>query len=387
MPNLRNALSDYGQWSQAHPWKSAAIGFVPVVGQAQGVADTAEALNRKAYGEAGFNALMTVFPFGRAAKALKGRAGIVAGEKAATANQEALGKAKELMRSGADRATIHAQTGWWQGPDRKWRFEIDDSAAKISDRPLPTHNVTIGGEDLGWHEGWKVGDVLEHNELYKAYPELKGVESSFMQGNGAKYQPIGEGWISYGEGYKRPIHTPEQQAAIDAAFKRADEAASRNSPDFDALADEAMALQSQGVGNRLHDTSGVTLHELQHAIQETEGFAKGGNPQQFIAEYNRVLRDYNDQIDAINEQLKRAVGTPRYDELLQERSYLVKEIQKIEGAHGFGAQEKGHDTYRRLAGEAEARAVQARRNFPAGLRAQRPFWEDFDVPESEQIIR
>lgn len=71
------------------------------------------------------------------------------------------------------------------------------------------------------------------------------------------------------------------------------------------------------------------LHELQHGIQRREGTSTGGSP------------------------------TRRLD----------------------------FDTYQRLSGETEARAVERRANLTPEQRAARPPWLDYDVPESQQIVR
>lgn len=82
------------------------------------------------------------------------------------------------------------------------------------------------------------------------------------------------------------------------------------------------------------------LHEIQHAIQRVEGTAIGGNPKEFLS------------------------GSAQY-------------------APGADAWEQ----YRRLAGEAEARNVQTRRDFTPAQRKARPPWTTLDVPESEQTVR
>ena len=45
------------------------------------------------------------------------------------------------------------------------------------------------------------------------------------------------------------------------------------------------------------------------------------------------------------------------------------------------------DWYHRLAGETEARAVESRTNLSPAQRRARPPWLDYDVPESQQIVR
>ena len=47
-----------------------------------------------------------------------------AGPKAATADLEALRQAKEMAEQDVAAETIRQQTGWFQGMDGKWRFEI-----------------------------------------------------------------------------------------------------------------------------------------------------------------------------------------------------------------------------------------------------------------------
>ena len=44
-----------------------------------------------------------------------------------------------------------------------------------------------------------------------------------------------------------------------------------------------------------------------------------------------------------------------------------------------------YDFYRKLAGEAEARATQKRQALSAAERRNRPFWRDLDVSEDELI--
>ena len=83
-----------------------------------------------------------------------------AGEKAITANVGKLDQAKALLEKGADEVEIWQKTGWFKDKDEAWKFEIGDSNAKLNP------NFQSGG---------KLGDLLEHKELFKAYPELKDV--------------------------------------------------------------------------------------------------------------------------------------------------------------------------------------------------------------------
>ena len=83
-----------------------------------------------------------------------------AGEKAITANVGKLDQAKAMLEKGADEVEIWQKTGWFKDKDGAWKFEIDDSSAKLNP------NFQSGG---------RLGELLEHEELFKAYPELKDV--------------------------------------------------------------------------------------------------------------------------------------------------------------------------------------------------------------------
>ena len=67
--------------------------------------------------------------------------------------------------AGDDRAEVLIETGWFQGRDGQWRFEIDDSQARLK-KPLPSSDKAEAA----------LGEVLEHEALFKAYPQLKSVK-------------------------------------------------------------------------------------------------------------------------------------------------------------------------------------------------------------------
>ena len=83
-----------------------------------------------------------------------------AGEKAITANVGKLDQAKAMLENGADEVEIWQKTGWFKDKDGAWKFEIGDSKARLNP------NFKSGG---------KLGELLEHEELFKAYPELKDI--------------------------------------------------------------------------------------------------------------------------------------------------------------------------------------------------------------------
>ena len=83
-----------------------------------------------------------------------------AGQKAITANVGKLDQAKAMLEKGADEVEIWQKTGWFKDKDGAWKFEIGDGKAKLNP------NFQIGG---------RLGELLDHEGLFKAYPELKDV--------------------------------------------------------------------------------------------------------------------------------------------------------------------------------------------------------------------
>ena len=133
-----------------------------------------------------------------------------AGEKALNASANKLSKAKAMLEKGEDEVKIWQSTGWYKDKDGAWKFEIDDSPAKIKNQNAD-----------------KLGDLLEHKELFKAYPELKDIKIKKI------IDEKGEN-LGYYDPNKKEI-------AI----------------------------------NNIGDKS-TLMHEVQHAIQNIEGFARGG---------------------------------------------------------------------------------------------------------------
>lgn len=97
---------------------------------------------------------------------------IFAGEKAyaelkyAPVKADKLSKAQAMAKEGKNELEIWRDTGWFRDKDGAWKFEIGDKNAKLNPK---------------FQSGGKLGELLEHNELFKAYPELRDVKVVKMQ--------------------------------------------------------------------------------------------------------------------------------------------------------------------------------------------------------------
>lgn len=205
-----------------------------------------------------------------------------AGPMAKTANHQLLALAKEMLGKKAAPEQIWKETGWFQGADKKWRFEISDHAASLNPKAAKAfEEANIG--DAYKHNADR---VMQHPELFEAYPDLWRANIDLTKGGGYPYRPSG--------------HYSVQESGR-----------------------ESIGVNANTVGR----ANSMALHELQHAIQQREGFAQG-------ADFNAV----------------------------------------------------GMKDYVRSAGEVEASNVQRRKFMTPSERAAVPPWETENVPRNDQIV-
>lgn len=287
-----------------------------------------------------------------------------AGENAQTANKELLTKAKSAVESGLDPEVIRQETGWFKGADGKWRFELDDSDINFKDT----------GSYMASHikSGVKLGDLIQADKLFNAYPDLKNITVKTSADGGIYYSP-----------------------KTDEIF-------------FDG-------------GEMVDNAKGSLLHEVQHAIQQREGFAQGGSPSEFrdinrtkialdgnknklrtllgnnpkeaavYSEMNRLLKQYQgfDNMPAEIEQ--------KYDSLLGEmqgevgRNILDLDFEirtaQMRLREGNADILTAEDQYRRLAGEVEAKNVQLRLPLTEEQRKAFSPKDTQGIPDEQQRVR
>lgn len=307
-----------------------------------------------------------------------------AGRNANGANLESLREAQEMLSAGADMESIRKATGWHEGMDGKWRWEIDDSKMEyhragdaLFGRNHPEYaeqqrleqkmlygeltdteqarlralTETWGRERSRLSERVERGnarleDVLDHEELFRAYPQLRHVRVVFDE------TPKGVLGSFSAEGNQITISEELRDAPQD-----------------------------------------VLIHEIQHAIQNAEGFAKGSNRQYWEEKLTNgdeiqskgfqearekliqfQLDEANEEVLALRDQLEKAGelddGFREYDRIWEEaeRRGLDKKINEY-----YDLRENYYDQlhkpqrsvpselYYNTAGEIEARDAANRR--------------------------
>lgn len=289
--------------------------------------------------------------------------------------------------------------------DRVPRVEVDDSGASLFNHdPMEAalerfRRGEIGIEDLQAarqeprRQPWldpelrrkEMSDVLDHPALYEARPDMARV------------------------GYVRDA-TSQRVNIGNAAYS------------------EPENLVVMGASADINDVRASTLHELQHALQERGGMARGGSPEQMAKLRAQLANkmDFDTTVSALAREAEQNFSgnvdmaakelndlgievTPEHIQRLMKigTKAAIKSGEESQAAlsrlmgSGKGPQ-SDHDLYRRLAGEIEARDTAARMNLTAdqrrsiqplsgyGVRADGTFGPTYDpnpIPLDDYIVR
>lgn len=262
---------------------------------------------------------------------------IFIGENAKTWDKVDAIRAQAMEKKGATPEEIWTETGTFRGPEGKWRQEISD-------------------QNLGIQDFRNTGGalVIKHPELQASYEQLP---------RGVKVVP-----------------TPEyEQMASYEAPKR----------ELDWQLGEGGTIR---VPTNEPTPIDVYAHELQHAVQAKEGFARGGSPDKMILvledlakqkrEEARTFFDLSTNKDPLNPQIIKPGAR-------EKGLALEKEARQLEDQAmlAYHSEQAKFDLYNKLSGEAEARAVQERLNMTDAERRAKFPYQSYDVPINELIVR
>ena len=153
----------------------------------------------------------------------EGKRHSLAGANSRTADLNSLGGAYQMYQNGVSMDTIRKRTGWWLGKDGKWRYEISDKEMRFNPEGYVDNPQTVG-------------DYVKHDRLFAAYP-----------------------WIA-----DIPVHM------VDVVTGGSPATNGKFSPDGKFI-ELKKGLTSE-------KAKYVLSHELQHAIQQAEGFVRGTSP-------------------------------------------------------------------------------------------------------------
>lgn len=264
-------------------------------------------------------------------------------------------EAEAMEKAGASREDIWRKTGWWRAKDGKWRVELPQTKMK-DERAL--YRALIGGS-----EGRNIttlDEIMDAPELFKAYPQLKATKIVFSPEEVNPGEPAG--W------YDRV----KNEIVI-----------------FDAGLIALKDLPERERGLRDHYERIASSDEyLQNAFEEMDALGIDHGTVEQEREYaRRWIEKQANGINRTNDTRIRELANDRgtwsvFGKIIHEVQHAV---QRIEGfARGASGEEDG---YSRFAGEVEARNSSRREAMTPEERAATPPWATEDVPEDRQIIR
>jgi hypothetical protein len=243
-------------------------------------------------------------------KAPSGSLRTFAGRSAQRADDRALKRAQLLQAMGRPREQIWQETGWWEfAPGSgEWRFEIDDLGFDVS-------NLREG-------QAGRLADFVRHQKLFKEYPALREMrfEVRDLGKPSAQYFP--------GDRWQKPSITINPHRAKKASV----------------------------------------LHEIQHAVQDAEGFQSGGQPGEIFSYASPKVQDIKRQQEKIIQYMKDneiSVLDDEYDMFNKRLGELEAQAERQARA----------DSYRLLPGEAEARLTERRAQMGLNEKQKEPPWE------------
>ena len=294
-------------------------------------------------------------------------AGMFVGPGSKTWDKVSAQKAAQLEKTGTDARKIWSETGTWKGPDGMWRQEIDDSAARLTAGNVSAEQMrkVNGGNWI------KEQDFLR--EHYKT-PEAKAIRTRASMRNGRVinddtpklFDTVEHGLLS--DAYPQlggiRVALDDKMPIGNAAYAEADNAIIMSPmKDADALSSK--------------------LHEVQHAIQQREGFAKGGAPGANGLTWDELTGEGR----RIYESSQKTYDDPILKGLFEDAEPLKPWDEMTPITRGPYMEQAQEGAYRRLAGEAEARATEKRLSLDATQRRALFPEDSYDVPMNSLIIR
>ena len=238
----------------------------------------------------------------------------IIGEKAVKDKlvQNNLDTAKEMEAANKSAEDIFIATGWEKGADNKWKYDLQEGVVEFKNK-----------------KNGKASEVINYPELFKAYPKAKDINIAFM-----------------------------------------------NSDKFDG-----MYIPSKNrimLSNSLSDSElkSTLLHEIQHFIQNEEGFSVGGTAQTIKDLYNaRIKYEKNFSVKKVLNNIKNSLFKPNPESIKEDLDKLSKLVSKSD-----------EELYKSIAGEVEAFNVEKRAKMTPEERKASPISKTAEKPKEEQVV-
>lgn len=341
-----------------------------------------------------------------------------------------LAVAKQMETDGKDAKAIRLATGWERGADGKWRYEIPDANARTDtaqgmilwDSEHPEFVQLLERMNNGEYKNFTDEEKETFKKVYKERFNEAKINQDFIEQFTSAGIPAPfnlPAVLDYPELYKA---YPELKDVVVEIVRKKGTASG-------AFADNVKTIRLYKTFEESEEEmKSVLLHEIQHAIQYIEGFSTGGNMDMFqresgpseldraLAMYRNLTKDElkdftkekenqkfkdigmsDEDIESVSVKVP-GFGTSEdviergvrdhgadwmYDEIQEAAKRVDNEGKVVVNGKTYNSE---YDAYRAIAGETEARNVQARRRFTPEERRNILLAATEDVSRADQII-
>lgn len=330
-----------------------------------------------------------------------------------TTRLDNLSVAREMEVAKKDAKAIKLATGWERGADGKWRYEIPDlkyfgkgdAGYKKARGKQPWSKELDGLSDRIFD-----GEELSESE-YQRFDELSQEEEKFKTDYLNREKPHLADWVENDELFKaypdlkrvKLVFTDQLPANMGGSYNERD---------------HTIVVNTNYVG----DIASVLAHEVQHAIQKIEGFARGGNPESMQERFDAAKEEWRarawadalrDKADEMGEHYNQAAVEKalidEYKEMgMDNDEWMPNKETRMKGfnyfARGYADRSLDEDIknfrlnestrsefspyveYTKLGGEVESRNVEHRMNMTPEERMASLAAETEDVSREDQIF-
>lgn len=293
-------------------------------------------------------------------------------------------KATKMEKKGATPQEIWKETGTVRGPDGLWRQEISDAEAKFVTAPEMLDKAALLKQNIAENKQ-KIKESKEYPDLFPK--DLSAAQKLLRQENDANKELVNQYTTNQkytGVPAELAINHPELFKAY-PELSNVTVKQGMYEPRYLGSFEPKSNILSVSKEGLTRDPRSTALHEMQHAIQEQEGFAVGGNLSQMErliadAKFRAYMLKESDEFKAADKAMQPIwddyfAGKITKDDVTKlgeevQRQYpIVKEWYSAQAA----VDRIGNDpleAYKRLIGEAEARLTQTRKDLSPEQRKQ-----------------
>ena len=219
-----------------------------------------------------------------------------------------LAVAREMEAAGKDAKTVKLATGWERGGDGKWRYEIEDGRFDRLGELHPERRRLSAAEQKELDEAFSETDdafekgVLAYKEEITKDTDMADIyEAGGMERKKAERIRDLEDKERRLKGEPKKLDDYLENDELFNAYPQLRDIVIDTSSEGDAVFGKMGSYVHASNTIRLNDTSLSTLtHEVQHAIQKIEGFARGGS----VRDVRNRIRQRIAELDNVSEHAK-----------------------------------------------------------------------------------